>query len=189
MTATWTQVVLVLLPVVVGAAIGVAPTILVERARQRAALRTRWDVSLHRTCADFAASARRILDLSEQRPGPTAAGQDSSVDSIRNEHSRLQILMAEVRLLGNEEVQRSARMVVRHTWAVYVLATGGPDPRATEYDEPPRGRALSSLLDFYRSVRRQLVVPDADKIAQLNPPDPGSGQAVRGGTDTLVPPP
>lgn len=170
MSTTWTQMTLVLLPVIVGAVIGVVPTMIVERARERAALRTRWDTTLHRSCAEFAASTRRILDLSEQADESPSQAREPVVEGLRREHSRLQVLMAEIRLVAGEEVQRAARLVVRHTWAVYLAVTV---PRSDALDSKLlRGRVLHSLIDFYRSVRRQLMVPNADLLSPVNPPDP-----------------
>jgi hypothetical protein len=167
MNATWFQMALVLLPVVVGAMISVAPTILIERSRVRTTLRTRWDADLEEICADFAATARRILDLAER--SPDAAAEDYT-ESIRGEHGRLQRLMAEIRLLAGGPVQSAARRVVRHSWALQMSATMGVDPREIDYPgESPRERTLSSLFDFYRTVRRQLRVPDAADLVAVNP--------------------
>lgn len=166
MHTTWTQVILVLLPVVVGAAIGMVPTIFLERARLRAALRTRWDPTLQQRCAEFAATARRLLELSEEMQ------QDANRDAaMRAEHARLQTLMAEVRLLAGVPVQLAARQVVRHGWALRVTASAGTDPRAGDFGgREPRERVLEALFDFYRVARRELQVRDAGGLAPLNPP-------------------
>jgi hypothetical protein len=167
MNVTWSQVALILLPVVVGTLIGVAPTILLERSRNRTAFRTRWDATIEERSAEFAATARRILDLVEQYPHLPA----SVAPSIREEHGRLQRLMAGIRLLAGPSVQLAARRVVRHAWALQVLATTGVDPRAADYPaDGPRERTLSSLYDFYRAVRGQLRVPEAESLIPLNPP-------------------
>ena len=78
MHSTWSQLTIVLIPVVVGAAIGVVPTLLVEWSRTRAELRTRWDASLEEVCADFVATVRQILELdvpADELPQP-AVGHD-----------------------------------------------------------------------------------------------------------------
>jgi hypothetical protein len=169
MSTTWTQMILVLLPVVVGAAIGVVPTAVVERARRRAEMRTRWDTALQKSCVEFTASARRVVDLSEQFGQPPSAARTVTADDLRQEHSRLQTLMAEIRLLAGEQVQLAARLVVRHAWALYVMTVTGSDPRSSEYDHPPRARVIESLFTFYLAARRQLMVPDADGLPPLNP--------------------
>ena len=167
MGGTWSQMMLVLLPVVIGATIGVVPTILMELSRSRAKLRTRWDPTLEDVCAEFAATARRILDLAEAVHEPA----DDAIESVRNEHGRLQRFMVEIRLLAGPEVQLAARHVVRHTWALQVAVETGVDPRAGTYPAvSPRERSLSSLFDFYLAVRRQLRVPEADRLLPLNPP-------------------
>ena len=171
MQATWTQVALVLLPVVVGAAIGVVPTIFMEQARARATLRTRWDANLRETCAEFAATARRLLELAEEASyAQDGTQRQAAADATRGEHGRLQALMAEVRLLAGVPVQMAARQVVRHAWALQVLASTGADPRADVFDKhEPRERVLGALFDFYRAARRQLQVHDADGLAPINP--------------------
>jgi hypothetical protein len=167
MNATWSQLTLVLFPVVVGAVIGVMPTILVEWSRGRAKLRTRWDAALEEVCADFVAALRRILELTETAPSPT----EHLIESVRSEHGRLQRHLAEIRLLAGPEVQLAARHAVRHAWALQTTFVTGVDPRANDYPAAgPRERALSSLFAFYLAARKQLRVPDANRVVPLNPP-------------------
>jgi hypothetical protein len=168
MTTGWPQVVLVLLPVLVGAAVGAVPTIAIERFRIRTTLDTRWDAALHQTCAQFAVTARRLIDLAESLPSMTdAGGRRDTVATMTRERGRLQVLMAEIRLLADVRVQLAARRVVRHTWAVQQAATT-PGPGAD--CAAPRERALITMFEFYHAVRRQLRVPEADELAPLNPP-------------------
>ena len=167
MNGTWSQLTIVLVPVVVGAVIGVVPTLLVEWSRTRAELRTRWDATLEEVCAEFVMTVRRILELTEAAHGPTVG----SVESVRQEHGRLQRHMAEIRLLAGPELQLAARHVVRHAWALQVAFEAGADPRADDYPAAnPRERTLAGLFDFYLAVRKQLQVPDADRLVPLNPP-------------------
>jgi len=166
MNMTWSQVVLVLLPVVVGAVIGCVPTIMVERSRHRTTIRTRWDTALEEAAAEFAATVRRILDLTESPPMAT----EKSIELVRGEHGRLQQLMAEIRLLAAPPLQLAARRVVRHAWALRVFAETDTDPHGPGSPaELPRERALTSLFDFYAAARRQLQVPHADQLVPLNP--------------------
>ncbi|WP_433382843.1 hypothetical protein ACQPZX_19740 [Actinoplanes sp. CA-142083] len=138
--------------------------------RHRVALGTRWDTAIQGTCADFAACARTILDLAEHHATLDQEGASGVMEEMRRQHGRLQTLMAEVRILADEPVQLAARRVVRHAWAVQVLTTTGVDPRASDHPfHPPRERSLAALFDFYRSVRRQLRVPDAGYLTPLNP--------------------
>jgi hypothetical protein len=172
MIRDWGQNASVLLPIMIGAVAGAVPTVMIERMRHRTALGTRWDAAIQGTCADFAACARTILDLAEHHA--TLDDEDASavLKQMRQERSRLQVLMAEVRILADEPVQLAARRVVRHAWALQVMAATGVDPRVGDHPaDPPRDRSLAALFDFYRAVRRQLRVPDAGDLTPLNPPD------------------
>ncbi|WP_229074981.1 hypothetical protein [Actinoplanes sp. DH11] len=171
MYADLLKAVMVLLPVLVGAAAAAVPTVLVERSRQRVVLDTRWDVAIQNVSANFATSARALLDLAEQHAKASEAEQKEVLERMTMERGRLHMLMAEVRILTDHRVQLAARRVVRHTWALQALLATGTDPRATDFPYAgPRERTLSSLFDFYRAVRRQLRVPHADELASLNPP-------------------
>lgn len=157
MEDTWTKAVLALLPVLVGAGIGIVPTLILERWRHAATLRTRWDQTLQTICAQFAACVRRLLDVAED-PADHAAELDE-------EHRRLQVHMAEIRIVGGPEVQTAARSLVSATYAVQQTA-GTPEARAA------RERTLAALFEFYRAARRQLKVPMADELAPMNSPTP-----------------
>ncbi|MFI1993556.1 hypothetical protein [Actinoplanes sp. NPDC020271] len=168
MIVGWLQDAAVLIPIMIGAVAGAVPTAMIERMRNRAALDTRWDSAIQRTCADFAACARTILDLTEHHDPEIP----DVPEATRREHSRLQVLMAEVRILGDEAVQLAARRVVRHAWALQVETATGTDPRAADHPSlTPRERLLGALFDFYRAARRQLRVPAAAELIPLNPPD------------------
>jgi hypothetical protein len=138
-----------------------------ERLRARAALGTRWDMSLEQACAEFAATVRRILDLAERS---TLVHPDLA-ESMYREHRHLQCLLTKIRLLAGGQIQLAARQIVRHTWALQLSTITGADPRASDYpSRDPRERTISSLFDFYHAVRRQLQVPDADDVVPVNPP-------------------
>lgn len=154
MEDTWTKALLALLPVLVGAGIGIVPTLYLERFRARAALRTRWDQTRQVVSAQFAACVRRIVDIAEE-PGDHAAELDA-------EHRQLQIHMAEIRIVGGREVQGTARELISATFA---LQNTAGTPQAKE----ARERTLTALFGFYRAVRRELQVPDADDMVPLNP--------------------
>jgi hypothetical protein len=165
---TWTKALLVLLPVLAGAVIGIFPMLLLERLRAAAALRTRWDDTLHKLCAQFAACTRRIIDIAEDHEPATS---DITRQHLDEEHRQLQVLMAEVRLLGNAQVQSAARMVVRDSWALRMEVVTGTDPRSGDFPgRPPRARTLDGLFAFYLAARTQLQVPNADDLAPVNPP-------------------
>ena len=106
MSGTFEQIILVLLPVIVGAALAVVPTLLVERARQRTTIRTRWDAPLHVACSDFAATARRVRRLSQRIAEPDTKDQTrvALVEEIYDEHARLASLMEQIWLLCGLEL-------------------------------------------------------------------------------------
>ncbi|MEU8819984.1 hypothetical protein [Actinoplanes sp. NPDC048796] len=167
MTTGLSQVILVLLPVLVGAAVGAVPAIAIERSRVRTTLDTRWDTALHQTCAQFAVTARTLIDIAEELPEADARRRQEAVATMARERGRLHVLLAEIRLLADARVQLAARQVVRHTWAVQKVAIGaGPAGDGAA----PRERALAGMFEFYRAVRLQLRVPEADELAPLNPP-------------------
>jgi hypothetical protein len=139
---------------------------MMERARSRTELRTRWDPALKEACVEFSAAVRRILELSET----SHAQREHAIAAVTETHGRLQRYMTEIRLLGGPEVQLAARHVVRHAWAVQMTLIDGVDPRARDYPAvSPRERTLVSLFRFYLAARRQLRMPEADSLVALNP--------------------
>jgi hypothetical protein len=175
---TWKGMLLALIPVVVGAGLGVLPAIFLDRWRASAALRIRWDQTLQTVCAKFAACARRIIDISENIRPDLPPGRLSELErEIDVEHRALQELMAEVRLLGDKATQAAARHVVRDSWALRTQALTGNDPQsANAGGVEPRTRTLNGLLGFYLAARRQLRVPGAGELEPLNPPFPSAVQ-------------
>lgn len=178
MESTWTTTLLALIPVVVGVVIGILPAVFLDRWRASAALRIRWDQTLHTVCAKFAACTRRIIDISEEAgPGLPTSRRRELEREIDIEHRTLQELMAEIRLLGNKATQAAARHVVRDSWALRTQALTGNDPRAADVGGiEPRIRTLNGLLAFYVAARNQLRVPEADDLELLNPPFPNAVQ-------------
>jgi len=176
MELTWPQVIVILLPVVVGAIISVVPTLLMERLKQRAALMTRWDTTIHEVCAQFAATTRRILDLAEQFEYTTDKLKRAELlTGIRDEHSRLQVYMAEIRLLAGVPTQQAARTTLQHAFTLYLELAGARQPTGEDGGQLTRQAGLDSLFAFYRAVREQLRVPSPDALAPMNlsaPPDP-----------------
>jgi hypothetical protein len=62
MSNMFEQISLVLLPVIVGAAVAIVPTSLVERVRHREKIKTRWDAPLYTVCSeDFGGSPQERL--------------------------------------------------------------------------------------------------------------------------------
>src|SRR5690348_7779420 len=99
---------------VLGAALGFVPTYLIERAKQRAQLSTRWDTELYRLCAEFASTVRQMMHATGrlagepgEKLGPASPGTDQEkqrqlVDDL---HVRVRALREQVRLIGCLEVQ------------------------------------------------------------------------------------
>ncbi len=151
---------LALVPVVAGAAIGLIPAYLIERRRERSTLAVRWDMSLYQLCAEFTVSVRQMIAGAEQ----TGLVSDPIVRRQRQEQLdefrvRLRTLQEQIRLLGNSELQSSARLVLHHAYAVRTVALGGPDPRADDYPgTDPRERLNASIRGFYVAARKQLRV-------------------------------
>jgi hypothetical protein len=165
------QMVLVLLPVIVGAGLAVVPTLLVERVRQRATLLTRWDPALHTACAEFAATARRVLRLSNRIAGQPASADTRSalILEIYDEHARLSGLMEQIWLLSRPDLQRATRLVIRHAAALRQYAISGTDPYGDDSTPPPEPRFNDAIIDFYRAARRELQIQNADDIASRDP--------------------
>jgi hypothetical protein len=52
-----------ILLLVVGAAIGLIPTYLIERRKEKHTLAIRWDTALYELCKDFSATVREFVHL------------------------------------------------------------------------------------------------------------------------------
>jgi len=161
-----------LVTVLFGAVIGFIPNYLLERRRESALLRTRWDSALFQLCSEFTASARGLDELAEQYARRREAGTDDLdiAERIAAEHQRLRSLGEQIRLLGSQEVQLAARWVVRHAYAVREEAEGRSDPRADEFPaRMPRDRFRDALDALYLAARAQLRVTDAELVASREP--------------------
>lgn len=148
---------------VAGAAVGFVPTYLLELSKQRHALRTRWDVPLFELCKEFTGTARQLVHLA----GRVDQGDDSAAQLALAEekHRELRALFEQLRLIGDERLQESARLIIHHCYAVRMVAEGKPDPRATDYpDTTPEGRVADVTQAFYAAARKQLGVRDPDII-------------------------
>jgi hypothetical protein len=73
----------------------------------------------------------------------------------------------QVRLLSNSlEVQRKARLAMRHAYAVMLTAGGLPDPRASEYPQGsrPYKRFELAFHEFLVESRRELGLANPDDV-------------------------
>jgi hypothetical protein len=147
-----------LVPVLLGAALAVLPAYYVERRRERTALVTRWDTSLYTLCAEFTSAVRLLLYLAERTPAP----KDSEIHykEFDDAQIRLRALSEQIRLIGNLDVQRAARIVQHHSWSVREEALTGADPHEGDYSLPAKLRLRAALFEFYTAARTQLRVAD-----------------------------
>ncbi|WP_436532317.1 hypothetical protein [Actinoplanes sp. HUAS TT8] len=140
---------------VLGAGLGFLPTFLMERAKQRTQIDTRWDAELYRVCADFTATARQLMHATGRPPE-----ERELVDDL---HARLRALREQIRILGSLDVQESARRIQSHSFWLRALREGRAD-EGEGNDLPPDQRVMAELPRFYAAVRRQLRVPAADQV-------------------------
>lgn len=124
----------------------------------------RLEESLRGLCSDFAAAARELLHLSRRLE--RSSNKEVQRKRIDDVHLRLRSLNEQIRLLADREVQRTAQFVVHHGYAVReVIAEKRPDKRFAIYGKPVEARYLDAVRDFYKAVRKQLGVPDAEELA------------------------
>jgi hypothetical protein len=167
---SWSTLGTTALTLAIGALIGLAPTYLNERRKERREFSTRWDVPLYELSVEFASTVR----VFRYRVSGMKGVQDPIAHRERceDERQRLVSLLEQIRLIGTVRVQRAARMVVRHSWAILRVAEGHEDRRVAEFEGvPPQTRLTDSLHEFIRAVRAQLRVEDPEHIASDEPDD------------------
>ena len=148
---------------VLGAAIGFVPTFLLERSKQRHALRTRWDVPLYELCGEFLSTTRTLGHLAKHLD--RSSDRNDTVRALDAQHAELRGLYEQVRLLGNRRVQETARTVIHHCYAVRAVAEGSADMRAKDYpDTTPEARVKSAVKEFVVAVRVQLGVASPNDV-------------------------
>ncbi|WP_405470269.1 hypothetical protein [Streptomyces canus] len=166
-SATATSVLLV----VVGAGVGLIPTYLLERRKERHALAVRWDAPLYDLCKECAASARQLVHLTRRLD--RAADRDEQRKKVDGEHARLRSVVQQLRILGTAELQQAAKEVEHHAWWVRAVHEGRPDELVEHYG----GRAVEDRLRdamrrLFVAARRQLGVKDPDTVVSDDPIDP-----------------
>lgn len=160
-----------LLLVIVGAAVGLIPTYVVERRKERHALAVRWDAPLYELCKECAASARQLVHLI--RRFDRVADRDELRNKVDGEHARLRSVVQQLRILGTAELQQAAREVEHHAWWARAVHEGRPDELIDHYG----GRAVEDRLrdamrTLFVAARRQLGVKDPDAVVPDDPIDP-----------------
>ena len=77
----------------------------------------------------------------------------------------MRVALEQVFILGDTHVQRAARRLVHHTWAERIEARTGKDPHPATGGKAPSERSKLARRSFYRAVRVQLRVPNAEDWA------------------------
>jgi hypothetical protein len=150
----------ILIPTAVGAVLGFFSKYLVEVLGRRHEIRTRWDAQLLRLATEFSECGRQLLNDAEAGSSSTAA------------HSELRVISEQLRLIGNAEVQKTARSVIHHAYAIRGVAEGKADMHALSYPgRSPRDRYLDALDGFYIACRRQLRVRRPADVDRVDPLD------------------
>lgn len=156
-----------LLPLVLvlaGAVVGFLPTTITQVLQERGVKRSRWDLPLYELASDFARTVRSFTHLAQRLD--RSPDQAETLRRLDEQHERLRGLTEQLRILGRQSVQITAREVQRHAFALRRVAEGQPDGRIAEFPETtPDQRVFSSLEDFYKAVRRQLQVTNPDDVA------------------------
>ena len=70
-----------------------------------------------------------------------------------------------IRLLsGSLTVQNAGRLALRHSYALWQVAQGLPDPRGEEFNATPLRRFEDELHRFYIEVRRELGLESPEDV-------------------------
>src|SRR5688572_9687043 len=127
----WPGLLTTLATLAAGAVIGFAQTLLLERRKEQRELRTRWDTELHHLAVDFVSAVETCRSL--DRRYATATDKTAHHARSDDERGRMWLVFVQLRFVGDERVQRAARMVVRHSWAYREIKEGRPDPREGQF--------------------------------------------------------
>lgn len=160
-----------LLLLAAGAAIGLVPTYLIERRKERHELAVRWDPALYEICKDLAATVREFVHLA--RRYDRSADKEQHAARVDERHARLRGLVQEIRLLGSKDLQQAAREIEHHVSWVRRVCEGDEDLMAEFYEgKPPEVRLRAAMHQLYVAARAQLGVANARDVASDDPIDP-----------------
>lgn len=160
-----------ILLLVVGAAIGLIPTYLMERRTEKHALAIRWDTALYELCNDFSATVREFVHLG-RRLG-RGGDEEARTAELEAHHSHLRGLAQQIRLIGSQDLQQAAREVEHHASWVRYTWEGRQDELAGYYaGVPPEARLRAAMHQLYVAARTQLGVPNPEEVASDEPIDP-----------------
>jgi hypothetical protein len=144
-----------------GATLAGGTSLAIERLRARESAREAHRGELRSACSEFTSAIARVRSNSYHLNHDTAAKKAllSALEEARVGCERLRIL------LSDKATQQAARMVLRHTYAVWKLAEDGADPRAAEYPgKEPEVRLREELTHLYVGVRRELGLANPEDV-------------------------
>lgn len=160
-----------ILLLVAGAAVGLIPTYLMDRRREKHALAVRWDAALYELCKDFSATVREFVHLG-RRLG-RGGDEEARAAEVEAHHAHLRGLAQQMRLIGSQDLQQAAREVEHHVWWVRYVWEGREDEMAIYYGGvPPEARLRAAMHQLFVAARTQLGVSNPEEVASDEPIDP-----------------
>jgi hypothetical protein len=154
-----------------GAAIGLVPTYLIERRKERHELAVRWDSALYELCKDFAAAVREFVHLARRYDRST--DKEQHIARVDERHAQLRELAQQMRLLGSKDLQQAAREVEHHVWYVREVCEGREDALAEYYEgQLPEVRLRAAMHQLYAAARAQLGVANSEDVVSDEPINP-----------------
>jgi hypothetical protein len=159
-----------LISVTAGAIIGFVPAVFLQKRAQAHEIDTRWDSMLLAASVDLLTAARRTEHIADQiEQGHTDNERMQLFDDL---HQQVRVAVEQIRMLGVADVQIAARNILRSIYSRRILLNKGIDPYSAEYRGiTPSERLGGHLLIFYKAVRIQLRVADAEDVPRdSNPP-------------------
>lgn len=148
---------------VIGAGTAAYVAFRTNRSKMDAETQARWDAALLEQSRALAEAARSLRHHTLHLARGTEL--DDSRKRMDAAHERLRVTVEQLRLIGSLRVQEGARLVLFHVYSLRVELEEGHDPRAADFPETtPIGRLNDALQEFYRAVRQQLRVPDAEDV-------------------------
>ena len=160
-----------ILLLVAGAAVGLIPTYLMDRRREKHALAVRWDTALYELCKDFSATVREFVHLG-RRLG-RGGDEEARAAEVEAHHAHLRGLGPADAPHREPGPQQAAREVEHHvSWVRYVWE-GREDEMAIYYGGvPPEARLQAAMHQLFVAARTQLGVSNPEEVASDEPIDP-----------------
>ncbi|KAB1903510.1 hypothetical protein J5U46_11685 [Micromonospora tulbaghiae] len=147
----------------IAAALGAYAVTKTNKQLMAADIRARWDAALLEHGESFAASTRTLRHHAERFS--RSENQEERRRALDEAHHTMRLTCEQLRLLGSPRVQRAARAVIHHAYAVRVQGEENRDPRAEQYPSvPPISRLNDALQEFYRALREQLRADEPEAV-------------------------